>query len=104
MEQVEFSIPARRDLKKAAALIERICAQHGLQAAMKGTLASYPGSIHWHYKKPNQKGTLELTLLCEERRIWASVHSNRKAPWIEDALMRVRADIERALASVGDRG
>ncbi len=103
MEQIEFNVPARRELKKADALIERVCNAHGLQAAMKATLASYPGSIHWHYKKPNQKGTLELTLLPNARRIWAAVHSNRRAPWIAEALPKIRAEIERALQHVGDR-
>ena len=67
MEQIEFSVPARCDVRKAEALIERVCAAHGLQAAMKGKLSSYPGSIHWHYKKRAEKGTLELTLLPRER-------------------------------------
>jgi len=102
MEQIEFSVPAGCDLGKAGALIERICARHGLEAAMKGTLRSFPGSIHWHYKKPRQKGTLELTFLRTERRIWASIHTNRKAPWIEETLARVRAAIEQALSEAGD--
>jgi len=103
MEQIEFSVPARCDLTKAAVLIERVCAAHGLHAARKGTLATVPGSIHWHYKKSNQKGTLELTLLPSERRIWAAIHTNRQAPWIEEALIKVRADIERALKGTADR-
>jgi hypothetical protein len=103
MEQIEFRVPARRDLKRADILIERVCAAHGLHAAMKGSLATYPGSIHWHYKKPKQKGTLELTLLRSQRRIWAAIHTNRKAPWIEEVLPAVRAAIERALKRVGDR-
>ena len=69
----------------------------GLHVAMKGTLASYPGCVHWHYKKQREKGTLELTLLPGGRRIWASVHSGRKASWIETLLPRVRRDVELAL-------
>jgi len=103
MEQIEFNVPGRRDLKNADALIERVCAGHGLQVAMKGSLATYPGSIHWHYKKPKQKGTLELTLLRSQRRIWAAIHTNRNAPWIEELLPRIRAGIEQALKRVGDR-
>ncbi|HUJ51708.1 MAG TPA: hypothetical protein VLW25_15975 [Bryobacteraceae bacterium] len=103
MQQIEFSVPARCDLKKADALIERVCAAHGLEAAMKGTLATHPGSIHWHWKMPKQKGTLELTLSRADRRIWAAIHTNRQAPWIEQVLNRVRADIERALKGTADR-
>jgi len=103
MQQIEFSVPPRCDLRKADALIERICAAHGLHAAMKGKLATYPGSIHWHYKKSTGKGTLELTLLPSKRRIWAAIHTNRQAPWIEEVLHKVRADIERALKGAADR-
>lgn len=103
MEQIEFTVPARRGLQHADALIERVCAAHGLRAALKGSLATYPGSFHWHYKKPQQKGTLELTLLPSQRRIWAAIHTNRAAPWIEEVLPAVRAGIERALKRVGDR-
>ena len=103
MEQIEFSVPPRCDLMKVDALIERVCAAHGLHAAMKGRLATYPGSIHWHYKKPKEKGTLELTLLPSERRLWAAIHTNRQAPWIAEALNKLRADIERALKAAADR-
>ena len=103
MQQIEFHVPPKRDLASADLLIERVCATHGLQAAMKGTLATYPGSVHWHYKKPQENGTLELTLLRRDRRIWAAVHTNRKAPWIEHVLPRIRADIEQALNKGGDR-
>jgi|SRR5579872_4748182 len=103
MQQIEFSVPPRCDLTKADALIERVCRVHGLHAAMKGTLATYPGSIHWHWKKSKEKGTLELTLLPCERRIWAAIHTNRQAPWIEDALPKVRTAIERALKGAADR-
>lgn len=103
MEEIEFFVPARCDLGKAEALIERVCAAHGLHAAMKGSLATYPGSVHWHYKQLKETGTLELTLLRGDRRIWAAVHTNRKAAWIEDALPKVKADVERALKRGGDR-
>ena len=102
MQQVEFTVPSQADLTKTDALVERVCAAHGLHAALKGTLATYPGSIHWHYKKPKQKGTLELTLLRADRRIWASIHSNRGAPWIEASLSQLRAGIERALRAGGE--
>ena len=102
MQQIEFTVPKQTDLKNADALIEGVCAAHGLHAAMKGTLATYPGSIHWHFKKTKEKGTLELTLLCADRRIWASIHSNRTAPWIEESLSQLRAEIERALRAGGE--
>jgi hypothetical protein len=66
---------------------------------MKGTLASYPGSTHWHYRKPGQKGTLELTLYIPDRRIWAKIQDSRKAPWINATLPSLRKTIEQQLRS-----
>ena len=97
MEETEFAIPAAADLSGAAATIEAVCAECGLAIAMKSTLRSFPGSIHWHYKNGRGKGTLELTLLAVERRIWATVHTNRGGPWIETTLPKVRREIEKRL-------
>ena len=103
MQVVEFKVPARCDLRKAERCIEAVCARHGLHAAMKASLAAFPGSIHWHYKNPKEKGTLELTLFPRDRRIWAQVHTGRAAPWIEAVLPKVRRDIERDLRANSGR-
>jgi hypothetical protein len=97
MREIEFQLPSGYDLRNAEELIERVCAAHGLQPAMKSTLASYPGSVHWHYKRGNEKGTLELTVAPGPRRIWAQVHTNRNGAWIAEVLPRVRQEIEQAL-------
>jgi hypothetical protein len=98
MQQIEFRVPPKCDLSKTEALIERICAAHGLTVAMKGSLTAVQGSVHWHYKQPKQKGTLELTLVSSDRRIWAQIHTNRNGPWIDDMLPQIRKDIEQALS------
>jgi len=97
MREIEFKVPAKCDLAGAEALIESVCVAHGLELGMKTSLASFPGSIHWHYKRLREKGTLEFTLLQRERRIWAQVQSGRRAPWIESVLPGIRLDIERGL-------
>jgi hypothetical protein len=103
MQIVEFTVPAGSDLRNAECCIESVCAGHGLHAAMKTSLASYPGSIHWHFKNGGEKGTLELTLLASDRRIWAQVHTGRAAPWIAELLPKVRRAIERELRAVKTR-
>ena len=97
MRQIEFKVPAKCDLANAERVIESACQSHGLTAAMKGSLAALRGSVHWHYKQPRQKGTLELTLLPSEGRIWAQIHTNRAAPWIDTLLPRLQKDVETAL-------
>jgi hypothetical protein len=103
MREVEFAVPKNCDLRKADKLVEEICARRGLQLAMKGTVATYPGSIHWHYKQPKQKGTLELTLYFAERRLWAKIQKGRKAPWIDEELPALRRAIESALRALDPR-
>jgi hypothetical protein len=100
MRESEFAVPKNCDLRKADRLIEEICARRGLQLAMKGTTASYPGSFHWHFKQPKQKGTLELTLHIPTRRLWAKISEGRKAPWIDKELPALRRTIESALRTL----
>jgi len=97
MCEIEFRVPRGSDLAEAEELIERVCSAHNLQPAMKASLAGYPGSIHWHYKRGKEKGTLELTLLRRTGRIWAQVNTNRNGAWIAEVLPRVRAAIEQGL-------
>lgn len=97
MREIEFHVPRQCDLTAAETIIERACIESGLLVGMKGSLASYPGSVHWHYKKPQQKGVLEITLYKKERRIWAQIQDGRKAPWIDTELTRVRRTIEKQL-------
>ena len=97
MREIEFAVPHNADLTQAAKSIEKICAQYQLILAKKGSLAAYPGCIHWHYKRQKQKGTLELTLFARDRRVWAKVQEGRKAPWIDEELPALQWAIERAL-------
>ena len=97
MKEIEFHIPQQCDLTRAEHLIEQACAGLGLMIGMKGSLASCQGSVHWHYKKNQHKGTLELTLYPKERRIWAQVQNGRRAPWIDIELPPLQRAIEGEL-------
>ncbi len=104
MQEIEFTVPSNCDLSRAGNLIEDVCSGLKLSAGMKGSLATHPGSIHWHFKNGKEKGVLELTLIARDRRIWAQVHSGRRAPWIDVALPKVRRAIEMGLKKTsGDR-
>ena len=50
------------------------------------SLASSPGSIHWHIKKVDERrGTLEATWL-KDGDAWLCYHSNRHQQWVSDVL------------------
>jgi len=97
MREVEFKIPNSAQLSEADSTIEAICAAEGLQIGMKGTLASFPGSTHWHFKRPGERGTLELTVFPAARRIWASIQDGRRADWIESCLVNIKQSVEANL-------
>ena len=62
----------------------------------KGTLASYPGCIHWHLKMGTQKGHLEITWWEAENRLCFKV---AKVEWgLDDRKYHsVQKKIENAL-------
>jgi hypothetical protein len=97
MREVEFKIPNSAQLSEVDSAIEAICAAEGLQTSMKGTLVSFPGSTHWHFKRPGERGTLELTVFPARRRIWASIQDGRRASWIEPCLASIQQSVEAKL-------
>lgn len=50
-----------------------------------GGLATYPGSRHWHLKRPGERGVLELTWDPVQEQAWLKVARNRQADWINES-------------------
>jgi hypothetical protein len=97
MREVEFHIPSSKELTRVDSSIESACSAEGLQIGMRGTLATFPGSIHWHFNKPGERGTLEITLFPRDRRIWAQIQAGRRADWIEPCLKKIKQVVEEKL-------
>lgn len=97
MEEIEVAgNPAGRE-EQFAALIEEAAAHYSLQIRMRGTLRTYPGSQHWHFQKPGERGTLEVTLWPAGKRVWFSVQAGRRAAWITEIIPHMKAWIEGQL-------
>jgi hypothetical protein len=99
--QTEFAMPEGCDFKRVEHTVERLCRARGLLLALKGSLSQYPGSIHWHFKKERQKGTLEITLYPTKSRLWSKVHAGRKAQWIDETLPDFKNELEAELSKCG---
>ena len=97
MFEVELQIPDRVESDAVTRIVEQVCASHGLTAILKGTLRSYPGSIHWHFKLGKQKGTLEITWWERGQRLWFKVADGRTGAWIDDKLPPLKEQIEKSL-------
>ena len=97
MIEIELTVPSDCDFKQVASRIDQIILNSQLQITLRGSLASYPGCTHWHTKRENQKGTLEITSFPRDRRVWLKLQSGRNAPWIEPAAAALQKAIEREL-------
>jgi hypothetical protein len=78
-------------------LVETCCREAGLTLRLKGTLAQYPGCIHWHWRREGEPGTLEVTLSPREKRLWLSIHANRAGAWAHAAAAAVQSSLRARL-------
>jgi hypothetical protein len=92
MEQIDIALPAPHNPTTLVALIEHAARASGLLVSRRA-LRSYPGSIHWHLKRPGARGTLELTYWPRTGRLWFAIHANRRADWIAAAVAELIARI-----------
>jgi hypothetical protein len=102
MYELEIPLPARLSAGRATALVEVMAAAEGLEIRLRGTLARYPGSLHWHLGLPSTRGTLEVTYWPARNRLWLAVQEGRRAEWIEAALPRLRAALVPAPGVIED--
>lgn len=94
MFEIDVRLPDGAVLAALPDQIEEQCQAEGMISAMRGTLATYPGCIHWHFKRSGQPGTLEVTWWPKASRLWFKVADGRDGPWIKPAITRVKAAFE----------
>jgi hypothetical protein len=97
VQEFEICIPLGAGVSELQSLVESASCAEGLQMTMAGSLAKHPGSVHWHFKKHGERGTLEITWSPRDQRLWASVQAGRRAEWIEPCVLRIKARIEDSL-------
>jgi hypothetical protein len=86
MYELDIPLSTHLTAERATQLLEAVVAAEGLEVRLRGTLARYPGSLHWHLVSPAARGTLEVTYWPAHNRLWLSVQAGRRADWIADAL------------------
>jgi hypothetical protein len=97
MNRIDIDVPPDADLTDLDLAIEAAADASGLRVALRGGLAQYPGAVHWHFKRGEEPGTLELTWWPREMRLWMSVHDNRDAPWIEASIDALKSVLDARL-------
>ena len=91
MEEFDVAFDRNRD---PIALVETSCHEMKLKLHSKGTLKTYAGCTHWHYKLSPSPGTLEITYWPEKDRLWLKIHNRRRAQWIDDSLSELIRKLE----------
>ena len=76
------------------AIVEKACRESGLIFKLKSSLAQYPDSVNWHFKKASELGTLEITLWKKEKKLWFSVQAGRNGPWIQETIGNLKLKLE----------
>jgi|SRR5215207_5388237 len=96
---IEVELPVHPSVRSEHIIevVENVCISHDLICARKGTLASYPGSIHWHFKMGTQKGTLEITWWEAKNRLWLKVAKGRMGNWMTENITMFKKKIENSL-------
>lgn len=95
MLEVEVNVSPQIELAQWEAAIEASCLAQGLRVTLKGALAQYPGSVHWHLKQGRESGTLELTLWPQKQRLWFKVSAQRPGAWMESVIPRLKNHLEQ---------
>jgi hypothetical protein len=100
MIEREVSVPKGLDPARVEHTVAACCAADDLRNTLKGTLARYPGSVHWHYSQPRERGTLEITWWPRGERLWFKVSAGRSARWITARLPALQQALEMALSAL----
>jgi len=66
------------ELSELIRSVEELAADQGL-SCLRSTHKTKPGSVHWHFKRKGEKGTLELTLWPHARVFWLEVRKGRES-------------------------
>jgi len=97
MREIEIPLPAGVDVESIEGTLVEACEQMGLRVRMRSTLAAYRGSLHWHLKRGNERGILEVTFVPEPTRLWLAVHANREGTWTDEAVTHLPTLLRQAL-------
>ena len=98
MRSIEINLGSASNERWVPAVLEQICESFGLRSTLKGTLKSYPGSFHWHFKKGDRRGTLEVTFWPRMNRAWLSVQEGRTGNWIDEVIVPLKDRMEQQLS------
>ena len=99
MKEIEIPLPRGVERLPIRKIIADTCVSCGLRVTLETTLRKFPESTHWHFKKGDETGTLEITFWPAQCRAWFSIQGGRSAPWLEDKITLLQDLFQRAFRS-----
>ena len=103
MRSIEIRLGRTSNESSVPAVLEQTCESFGLRLTLKGTLKRHPGSLHWHFKKGDRRGTLEVTFWPRMNRAWLSVQEGRTGNWIDEVIVPLKDRMEQQLGRGRER-
>ena len=97
MKDYPIEIEGHFDARQVEIAVEKCSRDLGLLESLKGTLAKYPGCVHWHFRKPLVNGTLEVTSWPSNKMLWITVQQGRRAEWLEEVAPPMERSLQNAL-------
>jgi hypothetical protein len=96
MYELDIPLSERLTVERATQLVEALANAEGLDVRLRGTLARYPGSLHWRLAAPTARDTLEVTYWPARNRLWLSIQAGWGADWIPQAVPGLQAALDPA--------
>ncbi len=103
MRTIEIGLAEIVSVVEMERALTAACEEIGLSISAQGSLVRHDGNLHWHLKRENERGTLEVSYVPEPTRLWLAVHSNREGAWIDEVIARFPALLQCALAQLTSR-
>ena len=102
MREIDINLPELLHVDAVVPAVEGVASDASLQVTMKGTLKKFPGCVHWHFKRKNDPGILEMTWWYSDDenrspRLWLSIHNNRNADWMLELMPILKRQLEAQL-------
>jgi hypothetical protein len=102
MKEIEVKIVAIADVSRLEMIVANVASKHNLFVSLKGSLAKYPGCVHWHFKREREKGTLEITFWPFKHRLWLKMQAGRTGPWMKEIAPQIKNEIEMRVNATND--
>jgi hypothetical protein len=89
MEIIPIPLPEHLLAEEVPGAIEETVIALELELSLYTILKSPRGAMHWHIRRPPQRGTLEITYDANRHQAWFSTRAGRTKDWVLEAMEQI---------------